>query len=95
MSAVSLGDTAVVGDLKCKFVDTSLGIKTRDITVSGAAIFNGGASASQLDVAGATNLDGQVAMANSSIFLDGIPTSDPAVFGRVWRLGTDLKVSIG
>jgi len=95
MSAVSLGETAIVGDLKSKFIDTSLGIKTREITVSASAIFNGGATASQLDVGGATNLNGQVGMSNASIFFDGIPTSDPAVFGRVWRDGTNLKVSIG
>ena len=100
MSAVGLGDRAVVGELvadkivaKEKVVNTLTVNNT--LTVSGLAIFNGGADASSLDVAGTTDLNGIVAMANSQVFLNGIPSSDPGIFGRVWRSETDLKVSIG
>ena len=94
MSATGLGDSAVVGDLivNKKVVTfqqdvTELDVKTR-LTVEGV---------SNVDVfSGASfNCNGRAAFSNVEVFLLGIPTTDPAVFGRVWRNGTDLKVSIG
>ncbi len=98
MSATGLGDSAVVGDLivNKKVVTfqqdvTELDVKTR-LTVEGVSNFE-----STVDVfSGASfNCNGRAAFSNVEVFLLGIPTTDPAVFGRVWRNGTDLKVSIG
>ena len=38
---------------------------------------------------------GSAAIDSTIISLPNIPTSDPAVAGRLWRDGTDLKISVG
>ena len=40
-------------------------------------------------------LGGAVLCENASVKFTSLPTSDPGVAGRLWRDGTDLKISIG
>jgi hypothetical protein len=40
-------------------------------------------------------LGGAVLCENASVKFTSLPTSDPGVAGRLWRSGTDLKISIG
>ena len=48
-----------------------------------------------INVSGSINTSGSITH-NLSIFsLPNIPSSDPGIAGRVWRDGTDLKISIG
>lgn len=56
--------------------------------VSGKVGVNIAAPAYDLDVAGTLGVSGNVD-------LSGLPTSDPAVAGRLWRSGNDVKVSTG
>ena len=54
------------------------------------------ASPSDLIVtAGITSFSANVSAAGTSILFNNLPTSDPCVAGRLWRSGTDLKISIG
>ena len=54
------------------------------------------ASPSDLIVtAGITSFSANVSAAVTSILFNNLPTSDPGVAGRLWRSGTDLKISVG
>ena len=45
---------------------------------------------------GQTTIFNQGAITNTTDFrIMGLPTSDPSVAGRLWRDGTDLKISVG
>ena len=52
-------------------------------------IYSGSASNAEITLGGA------VLCENVSIKFTSLPTSDPGVAGRLWRSGTDLKISIG
>ena len=38
---------------------------------------------------------GSLKVCGASIDFTNVPTSDPGIAGRVWRDGTDLKISTG
>ena len=40
-------------------------------------------------------LGGAILCADASVKFTNLPTSDPGVAGRLWRSGTDLKISVG
>ena len=40
-------------------------------------------------------LGGAILCADASVKFTNLPTSDPGVAGRLWRSGTDLKISTG
>jgi cytoskeletal protein CcmA (bactofilin family) len=46
-------------------------------------------------VATTVTASGAVSMTNASISMTALPTSDPAVAGRLWNDGGTLKVSAG
>ncbi len=94
MSAVTLGDKAVVKQLNAVDVETAV-VRTEVLSVTQDATLNARVTVAGLFECNEFISNGRVAMSDNQIFLDGIPTTDPAVFGRVWRNGTDLKVSIG
>jgi len=56
---------------------------TKALTVNGEVSASGAVTASNLQINGA------------QIDFTNVPTSDPGVAGRVWRDGTDLKISTG
>ena len=45
--------------------------------------------------AGKTVVSGNMSVAGNQIDFTNIPTSNPNVAGRLWRDGTDLKISTG
>ena len=77
-------------------VDVTGKLTTTSITASGAISASGNIqagtfiSASSLDI----GPGGNVEIDSIAIRLPNLPTSDPGVAGRVWRDGTDLKISV-
>jgi hypothetical protein len=72
----------IKGDLQVDGQLTQVGISTFENTVnllSGANL----------------TANGQVAIANANIFMFDLPTTDPAVAGKLFRTGTQVHVSLG
>ena len=91
MSAVALGDIATCGELKAtKVVANEKEVTT--LIVKGASTFEGAVTTT---VTGAMELNGQLVCGNATVIFPGLPTSDPAVAGRLWNSAGDLKISLG
>ena len=98
----ALGDSASAGTIFCdKLVAKDAGdiheIKG-DLQIDGTLVQKGIADFEDtVNLLGGANLNaaGQVAMTNASIFMFALPTTDPAVAGRLFRTGTQLHVSLG
>lgn len=91
MSAVGLGDNAFVGELKA----TKIVAQTKEVdelTVSGISNFE---NTVNLTATATLEANGSVRMADAEIFMFNLPTSDPAVAGRLWNSGGTLRVSAG
>ncbi len=105
----SLGDSATAGTLFCdNLVAKNSGGDphkitgnlevTGDVEIDGRLTQKGIADfENTINLSSGANLqaNGQVAMSNASIFMFALPTTDPGVAGRLFRTGTDLKVSLG
>ena len=96
------GSTNMIGDAKVTGSLTVSGSNTFENI--GLAVFKSVESdisygLQAIDVSGSISTTGSVthnlALGSQHFVLSGIPTSDPNVAGRVWRDGTDLKISIG
>tara|TARA_Y100001963_G_scaffold1648_1_gene2310 strand:- start:1353 stop:2279 length:927 start_codon:yes stop_codon:yes gene_type:complete len=64
------------------------------ITSSGKLII-GATTQSSAEITVEGDISGSGTGSFGNLSLDNIPTSDPGVAGRLWRSGTDLKISIG
>lgn len=98
----SLGKDAYAGTLHCNRLiaqnPTQPHEITGDLQIDGRLTQKGIADfETTVNLTSTANLEanGQVAMANSSIFMFALPTADPGVAGRLFRTGTDVKVSLG
>tara|TARA_R100000935_G_scaffold15780_1_gene31581 strand:+ start:6229 stop:6531 length:303 start_codon:yes stop_codon:yes gene_type:complete len=98
----SLGEDAYAGTLHCnRLLANNPSIPheiTGDLQIDGRLTQKGAADFEKTVTLTSTadlEANGEVKMANASIFMFGIPTTDPAVAGRLFRTGTDLKVSLG
>ena len=63
------------------------------ITINGTTISS--ADSTKISIAEAVDINGNLVATGSQIDFTNLPTSDPSVAGRLWRDGTDLKISIG
>jgi len=63
------------------------------ITINGTTISS--ADSTKISIAEAVDINGNLVATGSQIDFTNLPTSDPSVAGRLWRSGTDLKISIG
>ena len=75
------------GDIALKDNNTKFGQLSNQ--GSKLTIYSGPSSDAEITLGGA------VLCENVSIKFTSLPTSDPGVAGRLWRSGTDLKISIG
>ena len=75
------------GDIALKDNNTKFGQLSNQ--GSKLTIYSGPSSDAEITLGGA------VLCENVSIKFTSLPTSDPGVAGRLWRNGTDLKISIG
>ena len=97
----SLGDSASAGTMFCDKLVAKAGYTSEikgDLQVDGYLTQKGIADFEDtVNLLGGANLNaaGQVAMTNASIFMFALPTTDPAVAGRLFRTGTQLHVSLG
>jgi hypothetical protein len=91
MSAVGLGDIATCGEMRANKVVANQKEVT-DLTVKGITNFEGTVNTT---ASAATELNGQLVCSNATIIFPGLPTSDPAVAGRLWNEGGNLKISLG
>ena len=63
------------------------------ITINGTTISS--ADSTKISIAEAVDINGNLVATGSQIDFTNLPTSDPAVAGRLWRSTNDVKVSTG
>ena len=97
----SLGDSASTGTIFCDKLVAKAGYTSEikgDLQVDGTLVQKGIADFEDtVNLLSGANLsaNGQVAMSNANIFMFALPTTDPAVAGKLFRTGTQVHVSLG
>ena len=105
-STTIIGDAVVTGSLTVSGSNTFTNegaFSQVGIPVSFDVESQGGSSAlMKIDLTGSLATTGSSyhfnqggGVGNTSFRIDGLPTSDPNLAGRLWRDGTDLKISVG
>lgn len=88
----SMSDGVQREDLKV-LIKALSGISVADISIKGAVTVQSGSGS--LACLGSAVLSGTVAMSNASISMTALPTTDPAVAGRLWNNSGVVTVSAG
>ena len=73
----------------------SFGVKELKIDGSGTPTIESPSGGNLNITAGKTVVSGNMSVAGNQIDFTNIPTSNPNIDGRLWREGTDLKISTG
>ena len=75
--------------------EKSFGAKEIKLDGSGTPTIESPSGGNLNITAGKTVVSGNMSVAGNQIDFTNIPTSNPNIAGRLWRDGTDLKISTG